>query len=45
MDTTTAKEDAIDNIRASRTDPLGNHTHLQQVAGCLRVDIRGRDGP
>lgn len=32
MDTTTAKKDAIDNMRASRTDPLGNHTHLQQVA-------------
>jgi hypothetical protein len=32
MDTTTAKEGAIDNMRASRTDPHGSHTHLQQVA-------------
>ena len=38
METATATEDAIDNMRASRTDPLRSHTHLQQVAGCLHVD-------
>lgn len=44
MKTATATEDAIDNLRAPRTHPLQDHTHLQQVAGCLHVDIGGCDG-
>jgi hypothetical protein len=31
-------EDAIDNVRASRTDPPTNHTHVQQVAVGQLVD-------
>lgn len=38
------RRDAIGNLRAPRTDPLSNHTHLQQVADCLHVDIGGCDG-
>jgi hypothetical protein len=44
MDTTTAKEDAIDSMRASRTDLFENHTHLQHSCRCLHVDIGGCDG-
>lgn len=38
METATVTEDAIENMRASRTDPFRNPTHLQQVAVSQLVD-------
>jgi hypothetical protein len=42
METATATEDAIDNMRASRTDPLRSHTQLQHSCRCLHVDTSRR---
>lgn len=38
MDTLNSAEPISAAARASRTNPLGNHTHLQQGCRCLHVD-------